>query len=83
MESAFIAWLRERLPPHPLLRLGIGDDAAVLDMAGVDQCVMTVDALTDHVDFELSQVDPRRAGARRWPLTSAIWPRWLPGPWPA
>lgn len=64
MESALIAWLRERLPPHPLLKLGIGDDAAVLDMAGVDQCVITVDALTDHVDFELSQIDPRLAGRK-------------------
>ena len=34
MEQQFIAWLRERLPPHPLLRLGPGDDAAVLRMAG-------------------------------------------------
>jgi thiamine-monophosphate kinase len=64
MESALIAWLREHLPPHPLLRLGIGDDAAILNMAGVDQCAITVDALTDHVDFELSQIDPRRAGRK-------------------
>ena len=64
MESTFIAWLRERLPPHPLLMLGIGDDAAILSMAGVDQCVITVDALTDGVDFELSRGDdPRRVGA--------------------
>ncbi|MGD0516115.1 MAG: thiamine-phosphate kinase [Thermoguttaceae bacterium] len=65
MESALIAWLRERLPPHPLLRLGIGDDAAVLSMAGVEQCAITVDALTDHVDFELSHGDdPRRVGRK-------------------
>jgi len=64
MESALIAWLRERIPPHPLLKLGIGDDAAVLEMAGVDQCVITVDALTDRVDFELSRDDPRRVGRK-------------------
>jgi thiamine-monophosphate kinase len=64
MESAFIAWLRQRLPPHPLLRLGLGDDAAVLRTAGVDECVLTVDLLSDHVDFELSQLDPRRAGRK-------------------
>ncbi len=65
MESALIAWLRERLPPHPLLQLGIGDDAAVLNMAGVEQCVVTVDAVTDHVDFELSRGDdPRRVGRK-------------------
>jgi thiamine-monophosphate kinase len=64
MESALIAWLRERLPPHPLLRLGIGDDAAILNMAGVDQCAITVDALTDQVDFDLSRHDPRRVGRK-------------------
>ena len=64
MERELISWLRERLPPHPLLRLGPGDDAAVLRMAGVDECVVTVDMLTDHVDFELAEVDPRRVGRK-------------------
>jgi thiamine-monophosphate kinase len=64
MEADFIAYLRQRLPDHPLLKLGIGDDAAVLSMAEVEDCVMTVDLLTDHVDFELSQVDPRRVGRK-------------------
>jgi thiamine-monophosphate kinase len=64
MERQFIAWLRERLPQHPLLRLGLGDDAAVLRMADVEECVVTVDLLTDHVDFELSEVGPRRAGRK-------------------
>ncbi len=64
MESDLIAWLRRRLPPHPLLRLGIGDDAAVLDLARGDGLVVTVDTLTDHVDFELTEVDPRWAGRK-------------------
>ena len=64
MESELITWLRGRLPPHPLLRLGPGDDAAVLCMAGTDECVVTVDLLTDHVDFELTEVDPRRVGRK-------------------
>jgi thiamine-monophosphate kinase len=64
MEQQFIAWLRERLPPHPLLRLGPGDDAAVLRMAGIDDCVITVDLLTDQVDFILADVDPRRVGRK-------------------
>jgi thiamine-monophosphate kinase len=64
MERELISWLRDRLPPHPLLRLGPGDDAAVLRMAGVDECVATVDLLTDHVDFDLSRVNPRRAGRK-------------------
>jgi thiamine-monophosphate kinase len=64
MEQALIHWLRDRLPPHPLLRLGIGDDAAVLDMRGAAECVVTVDALMDGVDFRLEQIDPRRAGRK-------------------
>ncbi len=64
MEQQFIAWLRERLPPHPLLRLGPGDDAAVLRMAGIDECAVTVDLLTEGVDFLLTEVDPRRVGRK-------------------
>lgn len=64
MESELIAHLRRRLPAHPLVRLGPGDDAAVLRMADVDDCVMTVDLLTDQVDFELSKIDPRRVGRK-------------------
>jgi thiamine-monophosphate kinase len=64
MERELISWLREHLPPHPLLRLGLGDDAAVLRMADVDECVITVDMLNDGIDFDLSKVDPRRAGRK-------------------
>jgi thiamine-monophosphate kinase len=64
MERELISWLRGRLPPHPLLRLGVGDDAAVLDIGNGCQCVMTVDMLMDGVDFELTEVDPRRVGRK-------------------
>jgi thiamine-monophosphate kinase len=46
------------------LRLGIGDDAAVLDLAGSPECLVTVDVLMDHVDFELKEADPRRVGRK-------------------
>lgn len=64
MESAFIAWLRERLPPHPLLLLGPGDDAAVLDLSRSPRCFVTVDMVCDSVDFDLSTIDARRAGRK-------------------
>jgi thiamine-monophosphate kinase len=64
MEAELIAHLRRRIGPHPLVRLGIGDDAAVLDMAATDQCVLTVDLLTEGVDFVLREVDPRRIGRK-------------------
>ena len=64
MEKALIHWLRNRLPTHPLLKLGIGDDAAVLDMRDTAECVLTVDELMDGVDFMLEKIDPRRAGRK-------------------
>ena len=64
MEQKLIAYLRERLPSHPLLRVGIGDDAAVLKMAGADECVVTVDMLMDGVDFDLTTADPQRVGRK-------------------
>ena len=67
MESDFIAWLRSRVPPHPRLLLGPGDDAAILRLAERQNCVVTVDLLTEGVDFR-SPKRPRSAlVARRWP----------------
>jgi thiamine-monophosphate kinase len=62
MESDFLRWLRERLPPHPLLKLGIGDDAAILATAGRSDIVVTTDLVADGVDFDLRRDDPRRVG---------------------
>jgi thiamine-monophosphate kinase len=64
MESELITYLRRRLPAHPLLRLGPGDDAAVLRLGHLDECAITVDMLTDQVDFELGRIDPRRVGRK-------------------
>ncbi len=64
MELALIEWLRDRLPPHPRVVLGPGDDAAILRLAAGADCVVTTDMLTDGVDFELSKCDPRRAGRK-------------------
>jgi thiamine-monophosphate kinase len=64
MESEFIAWLRNRLPAHPRLPLGPGDDAAILRLAEGTPCVVTVDLLTDGVDFELAHSDPTRIGRK-------------------
>ncbi len=64
MEAELLARLCDCLPPHPLLRLGPGDDAAILRLADVDEGILTVDLLSDHVDFELTQVDARRVGRK-------------------
>jgi len=64
MEQDFVRWLRGRLPAHDCLRLGPGDDAAVLRLGKARDCVITVDLLTDGVDFELGRVDARRIGRK-------------------
>jgi thiamine-monophosphate kinase len=64
MESEFIRWLRDRLPPHPLLALGPGDDAAILRWGQNAQCMLTVDMLTEGIDFELSKVAAARVGRK-------------------
>lgn len=62
MEADFLLWLRQQLPPHPLLKLGIGDDAAILATAGRGNIVVTTDLIADGVDFDLRRDDPRRIG---------------------
>lgn len=64
MEAALIAELRQRIGPHPLVRLGIGDDAAVLATAGLPDTVLTVDLLTEGVDFRLEEATPQRIGRK-------------------
>jgi thiamine-monophosphate kinase len=64
MESEFIRWLRGRLPSHPMLPLGPGDDAAILRWGKDAECVLTVDMLTEGIDFELSKVAPSRVGRK-------------------
>lgn len=62
VELELVRWLSENLPPHPLLRIGIGDDAAVLRWPAGNELVVTTDAITDEVDFILAETDPRLVG---------------------
>jgi thiamine-monophosphate kinase len=64
METEFLAWLRDHLPAHPCLRLGPGDDTALIDLGGKPDCLVTVDMITDQVDFHLDQSDPRLIGRK-------------------
>ncbi len=64
MEADFLRWLAEQLPPHPLLKLGMGDDAAILATAGRGDVVVTTDLLSDGVDFDLKIHDARQVGRK-------------------
>lgn len=61
MELDFVAWLKKRLPTSQHLRLGVGDDAAVLDWAS-PELVVTTDVLIDGVHFLSEEHDLRRIG---------------------
>ena len=64
MEREFIDALRKRLLPHNRLRLGPGDDAALVQLAQSADCVVTTDMLMDGVDFHLGEHDPRKIGRK-------------------
>lgn len=63
MEPDFIRWLSAHVPDHKRLKIGIGDDAALVAWPRSD-CLVTVDMLTDGVDFDVRQADPRRIGRK-------------------
>ena len=64
MEAELIAWLRERLAGQHPVALGIGDDAALLEVPPPGGCLLTVDVLTEGVDFRLAEASPQRIGRK-------------------
>ncbi len=64
MEAEFHRWLREHVPTHPSLPLGLGDDAAMLTRAAPPDLVVTTDLVSDGVDFRLESDDPLRVGRK-------------------
>lgn len=63
MEQSFVAWAKMRARRLPQVKLGIGDDAAVLANDGNDM-VVTTDSMMEGVHFESGQVDARRIGRK-------------------
>ena len=59
-----MTWLRGRLPAHPKMLLGPGDDAAVLKLARDARCVVTSDMLNEGVDFVSDGCDWRLVGRK-------------------
>lgn len=62
MENEFIRRLLARSGSHPQVALGLGDDAASIRTQG--ECLVTVDLLTEGVDFLLAEHDPRLIGRK-------------------
>jgi thiamine-monophosphate kinase len=64
METAFIQWLRRRVTTDPRVPLGIGDDAAILEVPPDRQCVVATDMVMDGVDFRLAEHSPASVGRK-------------------
>lgn len=62
-EFGFIDWVRRRSPDGPGVRVGPGDDCAVLEPPK-RPLLVTTDMLMDGVDFVLAEVGGRRAGRK-------------------
>ena len=62
-EFDYIAWLRQRTAPAPGVRVGPGDDCAVL-AAGPKDWLVTTDMLLEGRHFVLAEHGPRRVGRK-------------------
>ena len=63
-ERQFIRDLQSQFPTLPPVRIGIGDDGAVLDVAADSQQVIVTDLLLDGVHFDLNVTSPFLAGRK-------------------
>lgn len=62
METDFLRWLAERMPAHLRVPIGPGDDAALVRLGAGGETLVTVDTISDGVDFDLRSTSPRRIG---------------------
>ena len=63
MEHGFIAWAKQRAMRLPKIKLGIGDDCALMASEGGD-FVVTTDSLCDGTHFILEECGPQAIGRK-------------------
>jgi thiamine-monophosphate kinase len=63
-EFDFIDWIRQQQNSSALVRLGIGDDLAVLQWASNDLLLVGVDQVLDGVHFDSASHSPRAVGQK-------------------
>lgn len=64
MELDFVRWLTEEIAVKGSVAVGIGDDAALVDMPADSQLVVAADMITDRVHFDLTLHAPERIGRK-------------------
>jgi thiamine-monophosphate kinase len=63
-EFDFISWIRSQQTPAELVRLGIGDDLAILNWKNDDLLLVGVDQVLDGVHFDSKVHSPRAIGRK-------------------
>ncbi|MBU6385079.1 MAG: thiamine-phosphate kinase [Pirellula sp.] len=63
MEHGFIAWAKQRAMRLPKIKLGIGDDCALIESDGSDW-VVTTDSLCEGTHFILAECGPQAVGKK-------------------
>src|SRR5579862_8127458 len=63
-EFDFINWIRSQQEPNSIVKLGIGDDLAVLKWPTDDLLLIGVDQVLDGVHFDSGRHSPREIGKR-------------------
>jgi thiamine-monophosphate kinase len=63
-EFDYIAWIRQQQKPSGLVRVGIGDDLAVLSWPKDDPVLVGVDQVLDGVHFDSTVHSPRAIGRK-------------------
>ncbi len=63
-EFDYIAWLRQRTAPAPGVRVGPGDDCAVLESSANRGWLVTTDMLLEGSHFTLAEAGARRVGRK-------------------
>ena len=63
-EFSFIEYLKKKIPARGRVRLGIGDDAAVLDIAKDKMLAVSTDVIVENVDFRIKTLSPEKIGRK-------------------
>jgi len=63
-EFAFAEYLRKKIPNQGRASVGIGDDAAVMNVGEGKQLVVSTDVIVENVDFKIKGLSPEKIGRK-------------------
>jgi thiamine-monophosphate kinase len=63
-EFSFIDYLKKKIPRSGRISVGIGDDAAVLNIGKGKQLVISTDVIVENVDFKIKALSPEKIGRK-------------------